>query len=472
MWSTQIINMVATAIAVGALVITIRQKNTFFFDSRFFLIITNLSFIAVLGQEILTNFSVLPAKEDASFGLTCLQLLALGFASFLVQRISNSFCGIKGFLGFLSRPPKRFLAYEITVLSWALAAFISRPFVQVPVSWAGDGVYYYSYSSWFGSFGLLVLAGFLLLPVLSLYSYSSHTRDLDASKSMRLISCSWASFGVLGFVGVFFPYFQGFFNEVNSFLLILIAYALKEPTILSRIMMSFDPSSRSGNPLPGRDGGKIGLGKTDCFSALLGLNHVDLLGRTMLIEYDPSGRFEEIPQVLVQEFAMHNGPVAIFSALGSPVYLRSKTLEKTRLFVFSTETSSPTKTTDEHILLPERDANFLLDAVDKFLEPSGVQPGGFFLDITDLVVSQGYEIVHGIVTFLSELVERRSGTGVFAINRDAFDEKVLLQVKGLFNNVARFASGTLGTIHFAIDRALDLTTVSSTVTSLTLSKLV
>ncbi len=454
MWSTQIINIVAGAIAVGALVITIRQKNTFFFDSRFFLAIANLAFIAVLGQEILTNFSVLPPNQVVSFSLTCLQLLAPGFASFLVQRTSSSLYGIKGFLGFLSRPPMKFLAYESTLLSWTVVAIVSRPFVLVPVSWAGEGTYYYSYSSWFGAFGLLVLAGFLLLPVLSLYSYSSHTRDPEASKSMRIISCSWASFGVLGFVGGFFPSFQGFFNEGNSFLLILIAYALREPTILSRIMVSSDPSSQSWIPLLGQDGDKVGLGGMQGFSGLLGLNHIDLLGRTILVEYDPSGKFEEIARAFAQEFTINNEPVAIFAALGSPVYMRLKTEEKARLFVLSMEASSPRKTADQQILLPERDANLLLDAVDKFLDPSGVQRGGFFLDLTDLVLSQGYERAHGIVTFLSELVESRSGTGFFAINPDVLDDKVLDQVKGLFKYVARFASGTLSLAPFGTIRTL------------------
>src|SRR6266849_8988177 len=90
MLSTQIINIVALAIAVGALLITIRQKNTFFFDSRFFLAVANVAFIATLAQEILANFSALPPNQSVSFSLTFVQLFAPGFASFLVQRSSSS----------------------------------------------------------------------------------------------------------------------------------------------------------------------------------------------------------------------------------------------------------------------------------------------------------------------------------------------------------------------------------------------
>jgi hypothetical protein len=95
-----------------------------------------------------------------------------------------------------------------------------------------------------------VLFSFASLPVLSFYQQSKIVHDKKASVSMKIISVCWAFFGALSFFqiaagGLFLPTSESIGLVADSFLFILIAFALREPTILGRIVTSGETVSQA-----------------------------------------------------------------------------------------------------------------------------------------------------------------------------------------------------------------------------------
>jgi hypothetical protein len=110
--------------------------------------------------------------------------------------------------------------------------------------------YSYSYQIWYIGSSALLLVCFVSLPVLSFYRQSKTVQDRKASLSMKIISICWAFFGVLTLFqiaagGLFLPMAQDIGSVATSLLFVLIAFALREPTILGRIVTSGETVSQA-----------------------------------------------------------------------------------------------------------------------------------------------------------------------------------------------------------------------------------
>jgi len=117
-------------------------------------------------------------------------------------------------------------------------------------SLGGVTYYYYSYQIWYIATSALLLVCFVSMPVLSFFHQSKTVQDKKASLSMKIISLCWACFGVLTLFqvaagGLFLPTSQSIGSVADSLLFMLIAFALREPTILGRIVTSGETVSQA-----------------------------------------------------------------------------------------------------------------------------------------------------------------------------------------------------------------------------------
>jgi hypothetical protein len=188
----------------------------------------------------------------------------------------------------------------------------------------------------------------------------------------------------------------------------------------------------------------------DIFSNLLSLKHQDILGRRMLLEYEPTSNYEEIVEKFVREFQANVESVAIFTNAGSPVYREFIEQRNVRLFSFSTKTSTPSRITNEQILLPERDTSLLLDAVDKLLQAhSGRKIGIVFEVFTYLILSLGFEKAYGVISSVVEMAESELATILVLVNSDALEPRTLSGIRGLFQSQLSFNSNGLEVVRLA-----------------------
>ena len=477
----------------------------------------------------------------------------------------------------------------MAVAIWTAASLTFSPWSLNQTVLGSVTYYFYSYQIWYVATSALLLVCFVSFPVLSFYRQSKTVQDRKASLSMKIISICWALFGVLTFFqiaagGLFLPVSQSIGLVADSLLFVFIAFALREPTILGRIVTSGEtvnqavysnpntdtivlyntesdrrslvetfvkdglatgqdvvfqvtkaeipfyrailkgsaltdsylgehsvtiqpiegtvtpreingsqpaslpserrelvdldeldpdhvrdiihrimmPDSTQGSKHVGRiwamnvEGVRPGAldllqeanptarvidlaMQQDAFSRMVNLKHQDILGNRLLLEYEPTSKYEEIVQKFVREFQANVESIAVFTSVGSPIYRQFRDQRNISLFSFSTKTSSHARLSDEQVLLPERDTSLLLDAVDKLLQALSKKRIGIVFDVfTDIILSQGFEKAYGVLSSVVEMTESEMASILVLINNGAFEPGVLGAVRGLFRSQLRF----------------------------------
>jgi len=234
------LDLLALSASCIALFLTIRAKKTYFLDSVFFIIAANVGFILFLSDTATSDIFNKPPNPYLDTIFIVLTAISIGFASYLLRE-SDGKGGFTELTNFLMRPPRALLAFLVVSISWATAALIWQPFTVNNLMTNGETIYYFSYQDWYILVGSLLLASFIALPVFSFYKQSRRVQDPKASSSIRLISICWACFGIITFfqealTGAYASLVKSFVSLADGVLFVLVSFALREPTILSRIV--------------------------------------------------------------------------------------------------------------------------------------------------------------------------------------------------------------------------------------------
>jgi hypothetical protein len=234
------LDLVALSASCIALVFTIRAKKTYFLDSVFFIIAANVGFILFLSDATTSDLLNKPSNPYLDTIFIALTAVSIGFASYLLRE-SDGKGGFTELTRFLMSPPRALLAFLVVSIGWAAAALIWQPFTVNNLMSNGETIYYFSYQDSYILVGSLLLASFIALPVFCFYKQSRRVQDRKASRSIRLISICWACFGIITFLqealtGASASLVKGFVSLADGALFVLVSFALREPTILSRIV--------------------------------------------------------------------------------------------------------------------------------------------------------------------------------------------------------------------------------------------
>jgi len=222
-----------------ALLLILRAKKTYFSDTGLFMAIANVAFILLLVTGIVSNLGNIPVSPLITTMLISTQAGSVGFASFLLRNNSyQNHLAARELAGFLRRPPKSFLAYNAILLLWTSVGLVYQPWHLTPIP-PQSSILVYDPPYILLSTALLV--SFITLPVISFYRKSFWINDVQASRSVRVISICWALFGLVTFVQNALVFISPSAVEdiaalVDSGLFVLISFALREPTILARMI--------------------------------------------------------------------------------------------------------------------------------------------------------------------------------------------------------------------------------------------
>jgi hypothetical protein len=198
---------------------------------------------------------------SAPIGTALIAIMAssIGFASYLLRSADETDPRrIWRLRRFVSKPPLAFLIFIMAVGLWTAVGFIFSPW-SLSQTVSGNATYFfYSYQIWYIAASTLLLVCFISLPVVSFYRQSKTVQDKKASLSMKIISICWAFFGLLTLFqiaagGLFLPLAQQIGSVADSLLFVLIAFALREPTILGRIVTSGETVSQAVYANPSLD---------------------------------------------------------------------------------------------------------------------------------------------------------------------------------------------------------------------------
>ena len=422
----------------------VRVRKTYFFDSRFFIGIANIAFNIILLQDLVSDLFGVLTSQLLFVAAIVVTTVSIGFASYLLENSPES-SGFSELKKFLTKPPKAFLGYLSIIAGWGTLGFVFEPW-GVEQSLNDPNVLYYAYQTWYLVLSSLLLGAYLLLPVAHLYRQSRALTDSKAARSLKIISLSWTGFGVASLLQVALPYTQAIGDIVEGLLFALVAFALKEPTVLSRIMSSRSSLTKTVllPRLNQRDRVVDQPVRQDYFSSLFGFDHNGTSQCRLLLEFDPSAVYEDIVGKFVEEAQAYGEPVAVFTSIGSPVRRRLGNRPDFNLFSFSSKTSTSSRRSDGEVLLPERESSLMLDAVDKLLQANKGRHISLVFDIFgDLATLQGFEKAYGVLSSVLEMAESESATTLVLLNQTAHDERVLSGVRGLFiSQILCDANGT------------------------------
>jgi len=240
-------------------------------------------------------------------------------------------------------------------------------------SLGGATYYYYSYQIWYIATSALLLVCFVSMPVLSFFHQSKTVQDKKASLSMKIISLCWACFGVLTLFqvaagGLFLPTSQSIGSVADSLLFMLIAFALREPTILGRIVTSGETVSQAVYSNPSID--TIVLYNTE--------SDRRNLVETFVMDGLATGQ-DVVCQVTKAEVPFYRAILKGSGLLGSPPGEHSVTIQPIETTVLSGEINSslPSSVLNERrelVDLDELDVAHCQNIIDKIAIPEST-PG-------------------------------------------------------------------------------------------------
>lgn len=171
----------------------------------------------------------------------------------------------------------------------------------------------------------------------------------------------------------------------------------------------------------------------DTFSRSIDLDHKRLVGRKILLEFDPASDYETVVDRLARECMANVEPIFVFTSKISPLHTHFADQSAIKLFLTSISTSAPESISENKVLLPANNAPLILDAVDKVLETYvGVNVCFVFDILSELLTSTEPEKTFMFLRHALDLLSSEKATSLFLLNPGAHRPEVVSQIRGQF----------------------------------------
>lgn len=191
----------------------------------------------------------------------------------------------------------------------------------------------------------------------------------------------------------------------------------------------------------------IASGQEHVFSKAFGLNHQQLVGRRILLEFDPASHYEKAIRDFAAEALAHLEPIVIFTRRGSAIHSSLREQNTVKFFCLTQQVSAPKEFSENEMLLPSNDTSLMLDVFDKTLKahPEGVV-NVVFDSLSDLVLSVGFEKTYRFMRYAVEMLASPRNLVLFLLNQHAHDSKVMSGLRGLFSDQISFGEEGIQTV--------------------------
>jgi hypothetical protein len=175
---------------------------------------------------------------------------------------------------------------------------------------------------------------------------------------------------------------------------------------------------------------------TDAFSKVVGLSHEELLGRKILLEFDPASDYERVVEDAAKEALAHLEPVYVFTRHASGIYESLGRQRSVRIVLMSASASTSVPVSENQIVLPADNTPLVLDSLREILSRHGDQNTFLIFDnVSELVMSVGFEKAYKFLLCAVEMVSSKPATVLFLINSSAHESQEVSRLRGLFHNI-------------------------------------
>jgi MEDS: MEthanogen/methylotroph, DcmR Sensory domain len=173
---------------------------------------------------------------------------------------------------------------------------------------------------------------------------------------------------------------------------------------------------------------------TDVFSQTVGLSHEAILGKKLLLQFDPQSDYERVFRSLLAESASNFERTVAFTRKDSHIHTIVERQPGAKIFVLTSRVSYPKMESENLVLLPSYDTSLLLDALNKTIEAyAGSSFTVIFDSISHFVFTLGPERTYSLVRQALELMISSKITAIFSMNSKAHDPKILSTFENMFD---------------------------------------
>jgi len=177
----------------------------------------------------------------------------------------------------------------------------------------------------------------------------------------------------------------------------------------------------------------------DAFSKRIDMPHQKLLGRKLLLEFDPVSNYEKVVDSLAKETMANVEPIFVFTSSTSSIHTYLAKQPTIKFFLTSLSTSTPKSTSENKVILPAKNVPLILDTLSKVLEAYADVNGCFVFDIlSDLLTSVGPEKTFIFLRHALDMLSSEKITSLFLLNTSAHNAEVVSRVKMLLPNLLTY----------------------------------
>jgi len=173
----------------------------------------------------------------------------------------------------------------------------------------------------------------------------------------------------------------------------------------------------------------------DLFSSEIGFDHRQLVGRKILLEFDPVSDYEKVVDSLAKESIANVEPIFVFTSSISPIHKYLAKQPTIKFFLTSLSTSIPKSSSENEVLLPAKNAPLILDATNKVLETYEDDNVCLVFDIlSELLITIGREKTFIFLRHALDMLSSKKVTSIFLLNASAHETEVVSRLRNLFSN--------------------------------------
>jgi len=186
------------------------------------------------------------------------------------------------------------------------------------------------------------------------------------------------------------------------------------------------------------------LENLELFSKSIALSHDQLIGRKILLEFDPASNYEKLIDNLAKESMANVEPIFVFTSNTSPIHAHLAKQPTIKFFLTSVSASVQKSSSENEMLLPARNTSLILDALDKVLEMYVDANVCFVFDIlSELLTSIGREKTFAFLHYALDMLSSEKITSLFLLNADAHGVEAVSCLRSLFGNQLNFGKNGL-----------------------------
>ena len=178
---------------------------------------------------------------------------------------------------------------------------------------------------------------------------------------------------------------------------------------------------------------------THAFSKRIGISHEELVGRKLLLEFDPASDYESVVEDFAKEALAHLEPVYIFTRRASSLRESLAQQRSIRFALMSSSDATSKSISENEIVLPADNTPLILDMVRRI----GAQHADEYVflvfdNLSELIMHIGFDKTYKFLLCLIEMLSLEKTTALFLLNKTAHETNVTSQIRGLFHNLLAY----------------------------------